>query len=531
MEQHPQSHPPGTAPGTTPAPGNVPAPGTPQPPPTAWPPYSPYAPHAAPPPVPVVGLPASRVWSVILATLTALCVLGLFIMQNAGPAPADEDEPLAAGAPNFILHIQARYVVGVGQLLSTMPNQDHGETLTQLSDQLSQVAVTPADRVRVITVMGELLGHKEALTQLDSFRETWADSVSDDVKDDVDTLAALYAHGRDALTDEQQQDLIDDYDWFGRLALVHDQPAGSSERQAVMAPTLRTVVGMLGIVMGGGAASIAGLVLLIIALVHVSQRRFRWAYAWQHPSAVVNRSPYLEAFILFLLGVPALGILADRLSDHVPHAVAIQVVWLLLLLPVWIRLRGVPWSTMCAGLGWHKGRGVIREVFAGVFGYMAGLPLLIAGLIVTLILAQFMHLFVPPDAPGIGAEQAGAPGPAPTPGPVHPVVYELSHVAPWQLMLLGLLLAGWAPIVEETLFRGALYHVMRRRWSIFLSATATGFMFAAIHPQGVLGIPPLMALGATFAFLREWRGSIIAPITAHALNNGMIFVLFVMVAR
>jgi membrane protease YdiL (CAAX protease family) len=37
-----------------------------------------------------------------------------------------------------------------------------------------------------------------------------------------------------------------------------------------------------------------------------------------------------------------------------------------------------------------------------------------------------------------------------------------------------------------------------------------------------MAVPALMALGFIFAMLREWRGSLIAPITAHALNNGMV---------
>jgi membrane protease YdiL (CAAX protease family) len=43
-----------------------------------------------------------------------------------------------------------------------------------------------------------------------------------------------------------------------------------------------------------------------------------------------------------------------------------------------------------------------------------------------------------------------------------------------------------------------------------------------IHPQGWAGVPAIMALAATFSFLRMWRQSLIAPMTAHALNNGIM---------
>ena len=77
----------------------------------------------------------------------------------------------------------------------------------------------------------------------------------------------------------------------------------------------------------------------------------------------------------------------------------------------------------------------------------------------------------------------------------------------------------WAPLVEETMFRGALHGHLRRTAPILVSALISGFVFAAIHPQGLGGIPALTAMGINFALLREWRGSLIAPITAHAINN------------
>lgn len=49
----------------------------------------------------------------------------------------------------------------------------------------------------------------------------------------------------------------------------------------------------------------------------------------------------------------------------------------------------------------------------------------------------------------------------------------------------------------------------------------TAFLFAAIHPQGIAGIPPIMALATTLGTLRLWRGSLIAPMTVHAINNGI----------
>ena len=59
----------------------------------------------------------------------------------------------------------------------------------------------------------------------------------------------------------------------------------------------------------------------------------------------------------------------------------------------------------------------------------------------------------------------------------------------------------------------------------------SAFIFAVIHPQGLTAVPAIMALGATFALIREWRGSIIASATAHALNNSLMISLLVLMLR
>jgi membrane protease YdiL (CAAX protease family) len=47
-------------------------------------------------------------------------------------------------------------------------------------------------------------------------------------------------------------------------------------------------------------------------------------------------------------------------------------------------------------------------------------------------------------------------------------------------------------------------------------------IFAALHPQGFLAIPALASIGMGFSLLREWRDSLIAPMVAHAINNGIL---------
>jgi membrane protease YdiL (CAAX protease family) len=69
---------------------------------------------------------------------------------------------------------------------------------------------------------------------------------------------------------------------------------------------------------------------------------------------------------------------------------------------------------------------------------------------------------------------------------------------------------------------------MRRRWGWLISASVVAVLFAAIHPQGWTFIPALGSIAIVLAALREWRGSLWAPITAHAMNNFLVLTLALM---
>jgi hypothetical protein len=91
------------------------------------------------------------------------------------------------------------------------------------------------------------------------------------------------------------------------------------------------------------------------------------------------------------------------------------------------------------------------------------------------------------------------------------------------------LASGFAPVVEEIMFRGLLFHHLRTRWAWLPAALLTSGIFAALHPQGVAALPALTTIAMVMAALRAWRGSLIAPIAAHALNNGVVLAAFVLI--
>jgi membrane protease YdiL (CAAX protease family) len=151
--------------------------------------------------------------------------------------------------------------------------------------------------------------------------------------------------------------------------------------------------------------------------------------------------------------------------------------------------------------GWNRGKGIFRETGAGMTGYIAGLPLLLIAAICVAIIANLTGEL-----------------------PSHPTVERLAR-SPVYLFLLACV---WAPVVEETLFRGALFGYLRRSFSWVISGIITGLIFAALHPQGWIAIPALAVIGFNLSVIREWRGSIIAPITAHALSNGSVVLILIL---
>ncbi len=248
---------------------------------------------------------------------------------------------------------------------------------------------------------------------------------------------------------------------------------------------------------------LVGTTLAALALVFWISGQLRPAYVPLRPW----RSRYIEAFAVFLLVYLAVSFAmrALRQADLLITAIAVAAVMPLPLL--WPVLRGGSVQELRHALGWHMGRGFWREAAAGILGYLAALPLLVLTLIITAVLTQ------------VTGQTTS-----------HPIVGLVGRDV-WHTIGLYLIGCVWAPLIEETMFRGALYSHLRQRMGWIASALIVGLIFALIHPQGWLGIPTIASIGFAFAALREWRGSIIAPMVAHATNNGvMITLLLLLVA-
>jgi membrane protease YdiL (CAAX protease family) len=75
-----------------------------------------------------------------------------------------------------------------------------------------------------------------------------------------------------------------------------------------------------------------------------------------------------------------------------------------------------------------------------------------------------------------------------------------------------------APVFEEFLFRGFAYPVLKQRWGTWRALMAVSAVFAAIHFH-LPSLGPLFTLGVGLGLAYELSGSLLAPITMHALFN------------
>ncbi len=455
--------------------------------------------------------PGSRGLAAI-AWISILALIGVVLVLNRLPPPAATG-PVTVLPPDATMTLMGRYAMGAKSL--TPANTDQ---LRPLVTQLDTLAVDrPEDRLRAAIIAGELMGPEAARERIDEILadhplET-ADApdpdgpapISPELESDLDLVRAI---SRGEVVDRDaaaHAGFIERHRWFGRLALTQGESTADPARAAIVAQGQRTTGVMLGIVVLAIALGVVGLVMSIIALTLFAKGRLRGAYAPPAPGGSV----YLEAFAVFMGMFLVVNIVAGVIEQATGTDYTSYLIWLVPLTAFYPLLRGQPWSRHRYAIGWHTGRGVFREIGAASVGYLAGLPIVAAGVGITLLLMFIWGL--------IAGDKGGGP-------PTHPVIDKVASGGVLGLLGVLLLASVWAPLTEETLFRGALYHHLRGRLRPFFGALIVGLIFAVIHPQGFLAVPALASLGFVFCLMREWRGSIIAPAVAHGLHNGTVVV-------
>ena len=464
-------------------------------PPSTPPPSNEGATQAASPAHPRVG--PIIAWIVIALAVAAL-LIGRVVREKSRSDPdAKSQRDVAA---ELSMRIIGRYTVGAKLLMQSMPGGNQPEQVAQLAAQVEQLArESPVTRVRGAPVLAELVGSERALKLLDA-----VETDQPELNEDVRVLSAIYADGADALDEDATQRLVERHDWFGKLAVTWGKSDADPTRRAALSAARRTAVVALVAMLGGIGVGVLALGLFVTAIILLALGRIRRGY--ERPAAPSRAGVFVEAFALYLAWFIGVSLVAGAFGAREGN---LRWFWIAVagsapLACLWPLVRGVSFVELRHGLGWHRGRGWIVEIGAGLGGYLAGLPVIVAGIVITAVLSRFM------------GEQ-----------PTHPIVEEITGRLPDVLKLL-LLASVYAPLAEETMFRGALYHGVRARLPFIVAALLVAFIFAVIHPQGLAAVPALMGIAIVLAALREWRGSIVAPVVAHAINNGVILILLVL---
>ena len=426
-------------------------------------------------------------WAVLVLVVAATYALNVLEPRTpAAKAPAVRAE----------MRLVGQYVVGVRTILGRLPSD---ELVEKLLRDLESQAVTPGDRLALVILTAELGSLDHARTRVGTLRAELGPDAPTSA--DLAILEKLWAETSERPTADELDGLVERYGWFGELAT-----APPDDRGRVLRPAVATAVALFVVLGLGGMAFLAGCGLLLVALVQGRTRPLLDGYRRIESGLPSVRPASLEATVLFMAALLGLSLVAGWIQSAADSWTAQLLIVLALPVLVWPRVRRVGWSELRRGLGWSRGRGLPIEIGSGLVGYVAGMPILAAGLAMSFLLVQVV------ESP-----------------PYHPIVDWIREAGLGGRLTVYALACVWAPLVEESVFRGHFFHYLRGRMSVAASVLIQALVFAAIHPQGLAGIPVLAALASVLALIREWRGSLVASITVHALHNALAVTLLVVV--
>lgn len=444
-------------------------------------------------------------WCVILL-MTVFMMVAMQSSQSQS-APRSGDGKLGQALFKF----QAQYMVGAAAVLGDQADD-------ALRQQLQDSEAAPHwQQLRVGIVAGELSGPEAALKKLRGIKASSEEARTQAAETAVlEVLIRLYRdYSKEdrvapSVRETDRKQLQSELGWFGKLALAPPGTEGPLRDQALSAARKT----FYAVVMGFAGVAVVGLLGLFVLIVFVA---ILFGQGLPEFSRSEGRGGvHAEAFACWLVLFLSLNMVGGAwFGSEAVAAVSLFSLAGSFLAFAWPLLRGVSWPQLRQDLGWTMGRGLPRELAAGLGCYAMAIPLLMLGVLVTSILAGLWS---------DGVESGGA--------PVHPVARWLMEGSWWQRAQLAILACVVAPILEETMFRGFFYRHMRevtaamsRGASVLVSALITSVFFAVLHPQGLLAAPAITAIGLAFAFMREWRESLLPSIIAHALHNTVIMVV------
>jgi membrane protease YdiL (CAAX protease family) len=148
-----------------------------------------------------------------------------------------------------------------------------------------------------------------------------------------------------------------------------------------------------------------------------------------------------------------------------------------------------------------------KNVYTGIIGYIAALPLIAGVMAVVVWIANTLHYEPPLE-------------------PVLKLFLEESNTLVILYAIFFVTILG--PIFEEIFFRGFMYPALKRKIGMGGAILASSALFSALHTN-LVGFLPIMLLGVLLAYLYERTGNLVASIIVHIIHNtGMMTFVFLM---
>jgi membrane protease YdiL (CAAX protease family) len=216
----------------------------------------------------------------------------------------------------------------------------------------------------------------------------------------------------------------------------------------------------------------------------------------------------LVAFVAVFAGaiLGAIVIVATRTSNACGPETVLSLIGteigILLTVLFWVRVvKHAPLSI----LGMPKEP--LKDLSTGLVG---GVALYVIAIVVSVVVVEVVRLVI------------GHP-------PNNPSQVEDCVTGPW-LVLTSASAVIFAPLGEETLFRGFVFQGFRSRFAFWPAAILDGILFGLIHIPFWLLIPSLAVVGVGLAYIYNRRHSLLASMTAHATFN-LIGVVMIALSR
>lgn len=480
-------------------------------------PVDPQMPTEPPPKTTASGIVVSFLcWGLFLAISTFIAISYHFYVPVEGE--------VSPRAELFELTFGAKLMVGAKSFDQSDSEVENSNADFDVSE-FGSVRNLQAGSV-LVAEMNSLEAAADSLDELESQADFEDYVFSEDEKRVNHTLRQIFDRVDLAEISQSDRDhLRQELHWFGKLALNlqrDETETPSAERSELLENARTKSIFLVVAILVGVLAFVGGLVGMIVFLVlYATQKlRIRTEHYTQHSSI------YIEAAVGWILTYFASGLVLGMLapnSNPLHMMIAVDVISFSFAV-FWPVIRGVRFGTLMKDIGFVGN--VVVEACLGFVSYIACLPILAIGYIISMIAISIA-------APTIQEGTLSSPN-----NPGHPMVEWVAEGDLATIALVFIVACVGAPIVEETVFRGLMYRNLRDNtfrighfFSVTISALVNGIIFAAIHPQGIFLVPMLAALAISFSIVREWRGSLIAPMTMHAIHNALVtsLLLFILI--